>query len=91
MKLYAQKDAADFVFRPNFDRTLRRLKEKSGAGFFVTGEAACERMRECTKMYMTEVSEQPAKPGAKKTSENVLGYMVKRLSAHGGCLGSKRR
>ena len=91
MRLFAQKDAADFVFRPSFDQTLRRLREKSGAGFFVSGEAACERISECTEMYMTEVSEQPTKPGAKRTSENVLGYMVKRLSAHGGCLGSKRR
>ena len=24
-------------------------------------------------------------------SKSFLGYMVKRLSAHGGCLGSKRR
>ena len=26
-----------------------------------------------------------------KSKKSVLGYMVKRLSAHGGCLGSKRR
>jgi hypothetical protein len=27
----------------------------------------------------------------KEESEATLGYMVKKLSAHGGCLGSKRR
>ena len=26
-----------------------------------------------------------------KSVKSVLGYMVKRISAHGGCLGSKRR
>ena len=53
-----------------------------GAGFFVTGEAACERTKECTYAYMTDVSEQPTKPGMKKTSQperfGLYGQVTKR-------------
>ena len=42
--------------------------------------------------YMTDRANNATKPGRKRTSQkSFLGYMVKRLSAHGGCLGSKRR
>ena len=63
----------------------------SHEGFFVTGVAQAEREKECMYEYMTDRAKTASNPGAKKTSESVLGYMVKRLSAHGGCLGSKRR
>ncbi len=52
-ELRAQKERSKFVDRPISNMFW------IGAGFFVTGEAACERAKECTYAYMTEVSEQP--------------------------------
>jgi hypothetical protein len=44
------------------------------------------------RKYVNDRTKSATQPGGKKTSQkSVLGYMVKRLSAHGGCLGSKRR
>ena len=63
----------------------------SHAEIFGAGEAACSRKQGVYEKVHDQLSEQPTKPGPKRSSEFVLGYMVKRLSAHGGCLGSKRR
>ena len=71
--------------------TTNLVENVSHAGFFETGAAQAERGKKCMNEYMTDRAKTATKPGAKKTSEIVLGYMVKRLSAHGGCLGSKRR
>ena len=71
--------------------TTELVENVSHAGFLVAGAAQDEREKECMYKYMTYRAQTATKPGARKTSEFVLGYMVKRLSAHGGCLGSKRR
>ena len=45
----------------------------------MTGSADCERTRECTQWYMTEVSEQPTTPDAKKTSQGAIAQLGERL------------
>ena len=67
------------------------VENVSGAAIFVIREADCERTPGVYLSVHDQVSEQPTKRSAKRASQGVLGYMVKRLSAHGGCLGSKRR
>ena len=63
----------------------------SGTAIFVIREAACERASGVYLRVYDQVSEQPTKRSVKIVRQGSLGYMVKRLSAHGGCLGSKRR
>ena len=76
----------------NVPLEIRSVRTKvSRAGFFVTGAKARERGQGVYVLIHDQPSKRPTKPDAKKTCEFVLGYMVKRLSAYGGCLGSKRR
>ena len=87
-KAVAQKENSEFVIRPF------QLKFNWGvfhAEIFWADEAACERWSECMYHVHDRLSEQPTKSVRIRSSESSLGYMVKRLSAYGGCLGSKRR
>ena len=58
VKLFAQKDAAEFVFRPRCSNT----------GFFAIGAAQAERGKECMYKYMTDRAKTATKPSAKKPS-----------------------
>ena len=71
--------------------TIELVENVSRAEIFRADEAACLRTPGVYLDVHDQVSKQPTKSVRKRSSERVLGYMVKRLSAHGGCLGSKRR
>ena len=59
--------------------TLIEVREDFDAGFFVTSQAACERTKECTDWYMTEVSEQTTTPDVKKTSHGAIAQLGEHL------------
>ena len=72
---------------------LRSLKLGFNTGIFFEIEAQGELTRKHTNGYVTEVSEQCNEEIGQKTKlkRTAWGYMVKRISAYGGCLGGRRR
>ena len=66
MRLFAQKDAAEFVFR------LRCFD----AVFFAIGAAQAERGKECMYEYMTDRAKTATMPSAKKTSQKRVLWVI---------------